>query len=106
MAHFAKIDRDGIVVDVIKSEFDYIASGAVGDIFEWVQTSYNNSFRDSYAGIGDTYDKVKDTFIKPSPYPSWILNETSGIYEAPFPQPDIDNVYAWDEITQDYIQSV
>ena len=67
MAHFAKIDKDNIVTQVIVAEQDFINSGAVGDSFLWVQTSYSGSFRGTYAGIGYTYDKVSDTFIAPTP---------------------------------------
>ena len=59
MSHFAKIDKDNIVTEIVVTEQDFINSGKVGDSFLWVQTSYNNSFRKQYAGIGYTYDKVK-----------------------------------------------
>ena len=63
MAHFAKINNNNIVTEVIVAEQDFINSGAVGDSFLWVQTSYNNNFRKQFAAIGMTYDKTKEKFI-------------------------------------------
>ena len=65
MSHFAKIDGNNIVTEVIVAEQDFINSGKVGDSFLWVQASYNNNFRGKFAGIGDTYDKVNDVFLSP-----------------------------------------
>ena len=73
MSHFAEIDNDGLVLRVIVAEQDFINSGAVGDSFRWIQTSYNNNFRKNFAGKGSTYDKTKDAFIDPQPYPSWTI---------------------------------
>ena len=58
MAHFAKIDSNNIVTEVIVSEKDFINSGKVGDEFLWIQTSYNGNFRKKFASVGDTYDKI------------------------------------------------
>ena len=65
MAHFAEINADNIVQRVIVAEQDFINSGAVGDSFNWVQTSYNGNFRGKYAGSGDTYDSELDEFVAP-----------------------------------------
>ena len=97
MAHFAKINKTNIVTDVIVAEQDFINSGKVGDSFLWIQTSYNGSFRKNYAGIGFQYDKTRDAFIAPKPYPSWILNETTCRWEAPVAYPDDENNYNWNE---------
>ena len=99
MSHFAEIDKDGIVQRVIVAEQDFINSGVVGDSFNWIQTSYNNNFRKNYAGIGYTYDKTKDAFIAPQPYPSWLLDEDTCRWNAPTPYPDDDKRYTWDEDT-------
>ena len=99
MAHFAKIDNNNIVQRVIVAEQDFINSGAVGDSFRWVQTSYNNNFRKNYAGKGYTYDKIRDAFISPQPYPSWLLDEDTCRWEAPTPRPDDGKMYDWDEDT-------
>ena len=96
MAHFAKLDNN-IVTDVIVSEKDFINSGAVGDSFLWVQTSYNNNFRKNYAGVGHTYDKTRDAFIAPKPYPSWTLVEDTCQWQAPTAMPDDGQAYTWDE---------
>ena len=102
MAHFAKINKTNIVTDVIVAEQDFINSGKVGDSFLWIQTSYNGSFRKNYAGIGFQYDKTRDAFIAPKPYPSWILNETTCRWEAPVAKPDDENNYNWNESEQSW----
>ncbi len=99
MSHFAEIDNNNIVQRVIVAEQDFINSGAVGDSFRWVQTSYNNNFRKNYAGVGYKYDKTRDAFISPQPYPSWLLDEDTCRWEAPTPMPDDGKMYEWDEDT-------
>jgi hypothetical protein len=99
MSHFAEIDNDNIVQRVIVAEQDFINSGAVGDSFLWVQTSYNNNFRKNYAGIGYTYDQTRDAFIPPQPFPSWLLDEDTCRWDAPIPRPDDGKTYEWDEDT-------
>jgi hypothetical protein len=98
MSHFAKLNNN-IVTDVIVSEQDFINSGAVGDSFLWVQTSYSSSFRKNYAAVGYTYDKTKDAFIAPKPYPSWTLVEDTCQWEAPVSYPTDGQSYSWDEDT-------
>ena len=92
MGHYAHINEDNIVDNVIVAQADFINSGAVGDPSQWIQTSYNtrggvhyNSetnepddgipLRKNYAGIGYTYDSVRDAFIPQKPFESWILDE-------------------------------
>ena len=96
MSHFAEIDKDGIVLRVIVSEQDFINSGAVGDSFNWVQTSYNNNFRNKFAVIGDTYDKTRDAFCSPQLYASWTL-DANGVWQPPSPMPDDGEAYIWNE---------
>ena len=103
MSHFAEI-KDGIVQRVIVAEQNFINSGAVGDSFNWVQTSYNNNFRKNFAGIGYTYDADRDAFIPPKPFASWVLDEDSCLWEAPIPRPDDGNQYVWNEETQAWDQ--
>ena len=98
MAHFAKI-LNGIVTQVIVAEKDFINSGKVGDEFLWVQTSYNGNFRKNYGGVGYSYDQTRDAFIAPKPYASWILNETTCLWEAPVAYPDDGEKYVWNEST-------
>jgi len=99
MAHFAKIDNNNLVTQVIVAEQDFINSGAVGDSFLWVQTSYSSSFRKNYAAVGDTYDKTKDAFIAPKPYASWTLVEDTCQWTAPTAMPDDGKMYNWNEDT-------
>jgi len=106
MSHFAKLDSNNIVENVIVAEQDFINSGLVGDSFLWVQTSYNGNFRGKYASIGDTWDKVNEVFISPQPYPSWILNEDTCQWESPVPYPDDDKMYNWDEDITNWVAAV
>jgi len=98
MSHFSKIDTNNKVTEVIVAEQDFINSGAVGDSFLWIQTSYNNNFRKQYGGINFTYDKVNDVFIVPQLYPSWTL-DASFDWQAPTPMPDDGKNYRWNEDT-------
>jgi hypothetical protein len=107
MSHFAKVEN-GIVIDVIVVEQDVINSGIFGDPLMWVQTSYNTfagkhpegrPLRKNYALIGGTYDAVRDAFIPPKRYPSWLLNEETCQWEAPVSYPTDGKFYAWDEPT-------
>ena len=98
MSHFAKLDNN-VVTEVIVSEQDFINSGEVGDSFLWVQTSYSSSFRKNYAAVGFTYDKVRDAFIAPKPYPSWVLVEDTCQWEAPTAMPSDGQAYEWNEST-------
>jgi hypothetical protein len=108
MAHFAKLDENDIVEKVVVVGNDVpTAAGPLGEndmhadgesycqnLFKggvWKQTSYNNNFRKQYAGIGYTYDSVKDKFIRPQPYPSWTLNADDD-WEAPVAYPTVQNV--------------
>jgi hypothetical protein len=104
MAHFAKLDNN-TVTEVIVAEQDFINSGAVGDSFLWVQTSYNGNFRKNYAAVGYTYDKAKDAFIAPKPYPSWVLVEDTCQWEAPTAMPNDGKAYAWDEDTTAWVEN-
>ncbi len=105
MSHFAEINSDSIVQRVIVAEQDFINSGAVGDSFNWVQTSYNGNFRKNYAGTGYTYDKTRDAFIAPQPYPSWTLVEATCQWDSPIPYPTDDLMYTWDEDTTNWVET-
>lgn len=109
MAHFAEIDENNIVLRVAVIDDAHEQNGPewCHDFFgggTWVQTSYNAAIRKNFAGIGFTFDPVRDAFIPPKPYPSWILNETTCQWEAPIPYPD-DGAYVWDEGNQNWVQS-
>ena len=112
MSHFAKV-IDGIVAEVLVIEQDVINTGLFGEPSLWVQTSYNTTggqhpegrpLRKNYAGIGYTYDPVRDAFIPPSPFPSWTLNEDTCLWDAPTPRPDDGKPYAWDEATLAWVE--
>ena len=103
MSHFAEINSDGVVQRVIVAEQNFINSGAVGDSFNWVQTSYNNNFRKQYAGKGFTYDKSKDKFIAPQPYASWAL-DASDDWQPPTAMPDDGKMYTWGEDTTAWVE--
>lgn len=112
MAHFAKVEN-GVVTQVIVIEQDVLNTGLWGDPSQWVQTSYNTHggqhpegapLRKNFAGIGYTYDVDRDAFIPPKPYPSWVLNEDTCLWNAPTPMPTGDNlIYTWDEETTSWI---
>ena len=103
MAHFAEI-VDGVVQRVIVVHDNDEANGAqfCHDLFggEWIQTSYNGTIRKQYAGIGFTYDHVRDEFVQPQPYGSWTLDENND-WQPPTPKPDGN--YYWNEETQTWL---
>ena len=101
MSHFAEIDENGVVKRVIVAEKNFINTGYVGDEFNWIQTSYNGSFRKRFAGVGFTYDKVNDVFVEPKPYPSWTL-DASHDWQPPTPRPVDGKAYSWNEGTQSW----
>lgn len=110
MAHFALVNAHGIVEQVIVAEQDVINSGLFGNPSSWVQTSYNTQggvhanggtpLRKNFAGIGYTYDSVRDAFIPPKPYNSWTLNENTCLWDSPIPYPEDGNKYTWNEENQ------
>jgi hypothetical protein len=125
MSHFAKV-IDGIVSQVIVAEQDVIDSGMFGN--GWIQTSYNthgnrhhavnnytydsenNAFslggtplRGNYAANGYTYDSINDVFYAPKPYSSWVLNQSTWLWEAPIPCPADGKKYVWNETTTSWL---
>ena len=108
MAHFAEIDGNNIVQRVIVVPNAHEANGAqwCTDLLggTWVQTSYNATIRKNYAGIGFTFDPVRDAFIPPQPqqYPSWVLDESTCQWKAPVPVPP-GGPWVWDEADQDWV---
>ena len=121
MAHFAKLDENNLVIDVVvvnnndlldasnnESEaigIDFLTSWSDG-YTNWRQTSYNGNFRKNYAGIGYTYDPQRDVFIPPKPFPSWILDETTCLWIPPIPMPEDDKLYRWDENTLTWVEII
>ena len=94
MTHFAEV-IDGIGTRVIVAEQDFI--GDLPNKEQWIQTSYNHNIRKNYAGVGYSYDEVRDAFIPPKPFDSWTLNEETCNWEAPTPYPDDGQIYSWNE---------
>jgi len=100
MSHFAKIDENNIVTTVMVADQSTINSGAFGDPSLWIETSFEHKFRKQYAGIGDTYDKTNDVFIRSNPAnESWILDSNFD-WIPPIPKPDGGGGYEWNEETQ------
>jgi len=120
MAHFAQVDENNVVLQVLVIEQDVIDTGHFGDPASWIQTSYNTRggvhygpdnqpdggvpLRKNYAGIGYIYDPVRDAFYAPQPYPSWILDENTCWWQPPVPFPTDGKNYAWDEATISWVE--
>ena len=110
MAHFAKIDDNNIVKQVVvvsndiatteQSGIDFLNSLYPNNNLTWLQTSYNGNIRKNFASINSTYDADRDAFIHPQPYLSWILNETTCGWESPIPYPTDEHTYDWNEENQ------
>jgi len=108
MAHYAKIENS-IVTQVIVAEAEFFDTFVDTSPGEWIQTSYNTlggehsdggtPLRKNFAGIGFTYDDIKDAFYEPQPFNSWALNEDTCQWEAPIPYPTDDKMYDWNEDT-------
>jgi hypothetical protein len=133
MSHFAKLDANNVVVFVTvgRQEDDgkeVELTARTGDVYK--QTSYNTrggvhyqadgtpsadqskALRKNYAGLGYTYDAARDAFIPPKPYNSWVLNETTCLWEAPLAMPEDAGTgeppkqYTWNEETISWIEMV
>jgi hypothetical protein len=105
MAHYAFLDENNIVTEVITG-VDETETIEGLDTETWYEnfrgqickrTSYNGNIRKNYAGIGYLYDVVKDAFIAPQPYASWILKEETYQWQPPIPYPNDNLMYEWDE---------
>jgi hypothetical protein len=118
MAHFAKLDENNVVTQVIvvsnrdTSDANGVEKEHIGAAFcerllggIWKQTSYNGNMRKRYAGIGFSYNAELDAFIAPKPYASWVLNNTTADWEAPVTMPVVEgNKYTWDEPTLAWVE--
>jgi hypothetical protein len=115
MAHFAKIDENNIVTQVVVVdnkdtsdasgvEKEHIGAAHLEKILggTWKQTSYNGNMRKNYAGIGYTYRADIDAFVPPQPFASWTLNADAQ-WEAPVSMPTDGAMYAWDEATTSWV---
>ena len=118
MAHFAKLDENNVVIEVIVTDnnapnegLDWLQERLGGT---WVQTSYNTyggvhlsegePFRKNFAGIGFSYDEEKDAFIPPKPYDSWVIDEETCLWEAPIPYPTDEKSYEWNESIVNWVE--
>ncbi len=112
MAHYAFLDENNIVTEVIvgKDETELI-DGLSPE--EWYgnfrgqvckRTSYNHNIRKQYAGIGFTYDEVADVFVAPQPFASWSLDANYD-WQAPIERPADGKRYSWDETNQAWVES-
>lgn len=120
MAHYAFLDENNIVTEVITGKDE------TEGLYDWerfyanergqtckrtslstyggVHTRGGTPFRKNYAGIGYTYDVGRDAFIPPKPFNSWVLNETTCLWEAPVARPEATKTYSWNEDTQQWIE--
>jgi len=117
MAHFAKLDENNVVLEVnVVNNNDLLQDGVEseakgiqflvdwsGGYTNWKQTSYNGKIRKNFAGVGYTYDAQRDAFIPPQPFPSWGLNESTCLWDAPTPMPNNGQRYYWDEPTTSWV---
>ena len=112
MSHFAKV-LDGKVTQVIVAEPEFFETFVDSSPGTWIQTSYNTHggqhqegrpLRKNYAGIGFTYDSVRDAFLPPQPFASWTLNEDTCLWDAPTPMPTDGKIYRWDEPTTSWVE--
>lgn len=121
MGHYAKV-LNGKVEQIIVAEPDFFTTFTDSSPGKWIQTSYNTrgnvhygidgkpdggvALRGNYAGVGYTYDEQSDVFYAPSPYPSWVLNTNTWLWEAPIAKPTDEKVYNWEESNQSWIEVV
>ena len=120
MAHFAQLDENNVVTQVIvvannellldgvenETKGIMFCKSLLGDDTRWVQTSYNGNIRKNYAGIGYTYDPVANHFFAPQPYPSWTL-DSDARWQPPVPYPiEEGKRFTWDEPTLSWVKVV
>jgi hypothetical protein len=120
MAHFAEIGLNNTIVRVIVVHNNELLDGdgveqeSIGVEFcqnlfggTWLQTSYHGNIRKNFAGTSFTYDSGRDAFIPPQPFPSWVLDEDTCLWQAPVAMPDDGERYYWnEEITNWSIEAV
>jgi hypothetical protein len=105
MAHYAFLDNDNIVTEVIVGiDETELIEGKNPEVWygefrgqTCKRTSYNGNYRKNYAGMGYKYDEALDAFVPPKPYESWTLNEDTALWEAPVAYPTDGAMYSWNE---------
>lgn len=116
MAHFAQLNSDNVVINVIKIDTMEIVDMELGDEVEelgisklrslygddtrWVKTSYSGSTRERFASVGYTYNESLDCFVTPKPFESWTFNNEIKDWEAPVPKPT--DSHSWNEDSQEW----
>jgi len=114
MGHFARV-VNGKVDQVIVAEPEFFDTFVDSSPGQWLQTSYNTHggqhpegrpLRKNYAGIGYTYDAVRDAFYAPQPFASWLLNDDTCLWEAPVAMPADGKSYEWNEATTSWKELV
>ena len=119
MGHFAKVVNNK-TDQVIVAEPDFFTTFVDSSPGQWLQVSYNTrgnvhygqdgqpdggvALRGNYPGIGDIYDSANDVFYKPQPFASWVLNQSTWLWEAPTAMPTDGKVYRWDEASKSWIE--
>lgn len=103
MSYFAKVEK-GIVTKVIVAENSFFNTFVDDSAGNWIETSVTGHIRKNYAGVGYSYDQEKDAFIAPKPYPSWTLNNTTCLWEAPVSYPSDGKNYNWDESSTKWVE--
>ena len=110
MAHYAFLDENNIVTEVITGiDETELIEGLSTEVWygnfrgqACKRTSYNNNIRGIYAGIGYSYNSDEDIFVTPQPFPSWI--RSGSFWNAPTPRPEDDKFYTWDEDSLTWIE--
>ena len=118
MAHFAQLENNIVTKVIVVANETIVAengqeseqkgidfcSNLLGGT--WIQTSYHGNIRKNFAGIGFIYDEVRDAFIAPKPYNSWLLDEATCKWKAPIGMPTDGKMYVWDEETTSWKELV
>jgi hypothetical protein len=126
MGHYAKVINE-LVIETVVADQEWVDAQPKVWYIDWIETSYNmkggvyydpetnkphenqslatatpGRKRKNYAGIGYRYDPKRDAFIPPTPFPSWVLNEETCLWEAPIPYPEKTKDYIWNEEKQEW----
>ena len=121
MAHFAELDANGVVINVVVVHNNVLHDDELGEVEQkgidflnnnlrvstWKQTSFNGSIRGNFAGIGYTYNQELDAFIPPPEFESWTtLNTETFQYEPAVGIPEYVFGYRnrWDENAQEWVR--
>lgn len=107
MAHYAKLDENNVVQEVVVFGNDIepgVPQAPLPEGWKWMQTSFNNNIRKRFAGKGMLYNESLDAFICPQPFPSWTLNTETASWDPPVARPTDNDPsdYIWNESTQSW----